>query len=236
MLGPRRARAGAGRGVLELVEDRESRIDYGRSYFGDHDPGYPLLYADQDVLNAVLASRLDAERVVALDHRLAPMTPFEGVEVVDERRLRCAYADGTEPYLLHPPCRRSRGSARRPRARIRGCCAERSRADVEIALPAAEVPRRLGTGALGRAEAGPVPANDFAGSFPEGPGDERRGGLYCVADSRYFPGAVGLVNSLRLVGHREPILVLDTGLTDARACSSHRPRSSPARATRRRGC
>ena len=39
--------------------------------------------------------------------------------------------------------------------------------------------------------------------------------FYCVADSRYFPGAVGLVNSLRLVGHREPILVLDTGLTDA---------------------
>ena len=61
--------------------------------------------------------------------------------------------------------------------------------------------------------------------------------FYCVADSRYFPGAVGLVNSLRLVGHREPILVLDTGLTDAqRPCSSRRPRSSPARATRRRGC
>lgn len=37
--------------------------------------------------------------------------------------------------------------------------------------------------------------------------------FYCVADQRYFPGAVALVNSIRLVGHREPIVVLDCGLT-----------------------
>ena len=38
--------------------------------------------------------------------------------------------------------------------------------------------------------------------------------FYCVADERYFLGAVGLVNSLRLVGHREPIFLLDCGLDD----------------------
>jgi hypothetical protein len=38
--------------------------------------------------------------------------------------------------------------------------------------------------------------------------------FYCVADDRYFLGAVGLVNSLRLVGHSEPIRMLDCGLTD----------------------
>ena len=37
--------------------------------------------------------------------------------------------------------------------------------------------------------------------------------FYCVSDSRYFLGAVGLVNSLRLAGHREPIYLLDCGLT-----------------------
>ena len=37
--------------------------------------------------------------------------------------------------------------------------------------------------------------------------------FYCVADERYFLGAVGLVNSLRLHGHREPIFLLDCGLT-----------------------
>lgn len=36
--------------------------------------------------------------------------------------------------------------------------------------------------------------------------------FYCVADSRHFPGAVALLNSLRLVGHREPFVVLDAGL------------------------
>ncbi len=37
--------------------------------------------------------------------------------------------------------------------------------------------------------------------------------LYTVADSRFFPGLVALVNSLRLQGHGEPVVVLDCGLT-----------------------
>ncbi len=40
-------------------------------------------------------------------------------------------------------------------------------------------------------------------------------GFYCVADRAYFLGAVGLINSLRAVGHREPIFLLDCGLTAA---------------------
>ena len=101
----------------------------------------------------MLASRLGAERVVALDHRLAPMTPFDGVEVVDERQLRCSYADGTEPYLLHhslSPKPWQRPSPEGPYTRLLRRAL--SGPDVEIALPAAEVPRRLRTGALGRAE------------------------------------------------------------------------------------
>ncbi|MGH2925621.1 MAG: hypothetical protein ACRDK1_06565 [Solirubrobacterales bacterium] len=38
--------------------------------------------------------------------------------------------------------------------------------------------------------------------------------FYCVTDSRYFLGAVATVNSLRLLGHEEPIHVLDCGLTE----------------------
>jgi hypothetical protein len=37
--------------------------------------------------------------------------------------------------------------------------------------------------------------------------------FYTVADKRFFPAAVGLVNSLRAVGHDEPIFLLDCGLT-----------------------
>jgi hypothetical protein len=36
--------------------------------------------------------------------------------------------------------------------------------------------------------------------------------FYCVADSNYFLGLVGLLNSLRLVGHHETVFVLDRGL------------------------
>ena len=39
--------------------------------------------------------------------------------------------------------------------------------------------------------------------------------FYTMGDSRYFLGAVALVNSLRIVGHHEPITFLDLGLTPA---------------------
>ena len=41
----------------------------------------------------------------------------------------------------------------------------------------------------------------------------RRCTFFTVADSRYWPGAVALVNSLRLVGHDETVVVLDAGFT-----------------------
>jgi hypothetical protein len=37
--------------------------------------------------------------------------------------------------------------------------------------------------------------------------------LFTVADARYWLGAVALVNSLRLAGHEEPVVVLDAGFT-----------------------
>jgi len=50
-----------------------------------------------------------------------------------------------------------------------------------------------------------------------------------LADARYFPGLVAMVNSLRLLGHEEPITVLDLGLTGdqrgalARECTFKAP-------------
>src|SRR5690348_1230595 len=38
--------------------------------------------------------------------------------------------------------------------------------------------------------------------------------FYSMCDSRHFPGAVALLNSLRLVGHDEPMFLVDAGLTD----------------------
>jgi hypothetical protein len=39
--------------------------------------------------------------------------------------------------------------------------------------------------------------------------------FYTVTDEAFFPGTVALVNSLRIVGHTEPLVVLDNGLTGA---------------------
>lgn len=150
-----------GEQVLELVEDRQGRVDYGRSYFGAHDAAYALLYADQDLLNAVLASRVEAERVIALDHRLAPMVPFEGLEVVDERWLRCTYADGTEPYLIHhslspKPWQRPAYDGVYSRLLRRTLVGP----DVEIVVPASEIPLGLRSGARGYAERRRVKARE----------------------------------------------------------------------------
>jgi hypothetical protein len=39
--------------------------------------------------------------------------------------------------------------------------------------------------------------------------------FYAVADEKYFLGSVALLNSIRVVGHTEPVVVLDCGLTPA---------------------
>ena len=37
--------------------------------------------------------------------------------------------------------------------------------------------------------------------------------FYAVTGRDFFPGAVALLNSLRLLGHDEPLLVVDCGMT-----------------------
>jgi hypothetical protein len=39
--------------------------------------------------------------------------------------------------------------------------------------------------------------------------------FYAVANAKFFPGLAAMLNSLRLVGHAEPIFVVDAGLTAA---------------------
>lgn len=99
------AAIGAGRGlgtdVLELLADRQSRVDFERTFWRANEPDYPFLYADQDVLNAILAARVDPDRVEVLDARLSATPPFAGLKLRDAASLHCTYADGAEPYLIH---------------------------------------------------------------------------------------------------------------------------------------
>lgn len=39
--------------------------------------------------------------------------------------------------------------------------------------------------------------------------------FYCMSSREYFLGAVGMINSLRVLGHTEPVFLLDCGLTDS---------------------
>ena len=90
-----------GDNVVALVEDRSDRVDFERTYFRRNEPGYPLLHAEEDVVNAVVRATAGAADVVAFEPRLSAIPPFAGLELVDEARLRCAYADGTSPYVVH---------------------------------------------------------------------------------------------------------------------------------------
>ena len=104
-----------GRRVIGLMDSVQPRIAIESTpYSGDlpdfdvvggsfsitnHDD--PFYFADQDVLNAVLSSEVDPERVEVIDRRLEATVPYEGLRVIDETSLHCAYDDGLEPYALH---------------------------------------------------------------------------------------------------------------------------------------
>ena len=92
---------GVGEEVLGLTASLIERIELDRTFDRRTDPSYPLFYMEQDVLNAILASRLDRDLTVTLPHRMVPTPPFEGLGRPDEATLRCAYGDGTQPYALH---------------------------------------------------------------------------------------------------------------------------------------
>jgi hypothetical protein len=141
-----------GRKVLELLDDRQRRVDFDQSFYGSRDPHYPFTYPEQDVLNAILCTRADPERVADLPSRLAATPPYAGVRLLDERRLACAYADGTRPYVLHQFVRKPwmepmyHGIYSRLLARLL------LGKDVAVRVPAEEVPMRMRNSLRARAE------------------------------------------------------------------------------------
>jgi hypothetical protein len=86
---------------LRAWNDAQMTMDVERTWFRGGKLSDPLYFADMDALNAVAASSLSREDIVFLEHRLAPAAPFPGLKLVDEQTLHCAYADGTQPYMLH---------------------------------------------------------------------------------------------------------------------------------------
>jgi hypothetical protein len=92
---------GSGSEVAQLMEERRDRVDFERTFWRRNEREYPLLYADQDVLNGILRTRIPPGELVAVPQPYAAVPPFRGLRIVDEKRLRCAYRDGSEPFAVH---------------------------------------------------------------------------------------------------------------------------------------
>jgi hypothetical protein len=138
--------------VLDPLAKLQAKVDVERTMWGSDDPGYPLRYADQDVLNAVVAARVPAERVRVLPTALLPVPPFRNLRVTDPESLRCAYPDGTEPYGVHhfltkPWLERTHEGVYSELLR-RLLVGE----GIAIRVPQGKIPRRFRRGSVARAE------------------------------------------------------------------------------------
>jgi hypothetical protein len=151
----------AGRELLRLMDDRQSRVDFERTYFRDGDPDYAFMYPEQDVFNAILCTRVDPERVAVLDGRLAATPPYRGLRLLDETALRCAYRDGVRPFVLHQfvrkPWLEPMYHGIYPRLLARLLLGD----DVAVRVPQAQVPVRMRDGPRARAERTLVNALDL---------------------------------------------------------------------------
>ena len=136
------------------LEEAQTHIDIGRSMVGEGTPEDPFYFADQDALNAILASSLvRPDEVRALSHRLAPHPPFPGVEIVDEERLAVTGGDDG-PFALHhiqrKPWLSPVGSTAYSRLLPRLWLAD----DLAVRLEPRHVPRRYRPGWTGSAATG----------------------------------------------------------------------------------
>jgi hypothetical protein len=86
--------------ILRLMDVVTRRVEIQRTFVGSDSLDYPFHTADQDVLNAVLSTSVEPERLLAFDRRLVA-TSYDELIVADERALRCSHPDGLEPYLIH---------------------------------------------------------------------------------------------------------------------------------------
>lgn len=90
-----------GRRLYPLWNEAQRKVNLQETRYGKARLSDPFYFADQDVLNAVLAAHFEVEELMIAEHRLAPHYPFPGLDLVDATRLACRYADGTGPFLLH---------------------------------------------------------------------------------------------------------------------------------------
>jgi hypothetical protein len=176
--------------VLALMDRLQDRVDFDRTFWRRNESGYPFLYGDQDVLNGILASaRVADERLVALEHRLAPTPPFGRLRIADELTLRCRYRDRVEPFLLHNFFRKPWLVRMRSSVYSRLLTRVLLSPDATVRVPAAELPLRMRTGPLAAAARLAVDIGIGAPSYVHRRLFDRPRGGKGWADARWEGGA-----------------------------------------------
>ena len=149
---------GEGREVLRLMDECQAHVPSS----GSRDPREffrtvarsPFQLADQDVLNAVLCARPEPERILALEHRLAPEPPFSGLRL-DGRRVAWLLLRGRHRALRTPsPRPEAVAGAAAGWPLLTSSGAAPSRSPIEVTVPEADVPLRLRRGLVAGASRG----------------------------------------------------------------------------------
>lgn len=128
--------------------DAQRKVDLKDTRYGKARLSDPFYFADQDVLNAVLAGHFEVEELMLAEHRLAPHYPFPGLALVDATELVCRYGDGAEPSLLHHILAKPWLKATRTTVYSQLLPRLLLASDVALQLEPSELPRRLRHGRL----------------------------------------------------------------------------------------
>jgi hypothetical protein len=125
--------------VLDLVAEKQEKIDAATSRYAGSRPSSPFYYLDQDVWNAVLASSVDPGELVVKSADFAPHPPFTGSQEY-------------EPFLLHHIDRKPWLESTRTNAYSRMLPRLLLGPNVTLRLQPDEVPLRLREGRLAAVE------------------------------------------------------------------------------------
>jgi len=137
-----------GQNLFPLWMNAQENVDMKDTRYGNGQLSDPFYFADQDVLNAILAGHFESEEIMAIDHRLAPYPPFPGLRLIDEQRLVCRYPDGVQPFMLHHILAKPWLKATRTTIYVQLLRRLLLASDVVLRLAPSELPFRLRAGRL----------------------------------------------------------------------------------------
>jgi hypothetical protein len=132
--------------VLELLDDRQRRVDVEAGLYGRDEEGYAFRYPEQDVLNAILCSRPNQGIIERRPAKLSATPPYTGLTVRDRETLHCAYRDGTVPQVIHQFVRKPWLERMHHSVYSQLLARLLVGDDVAIRVPQAEVPHRFRRG------------------------------------------------------------------------------------------